>query len=48
MDDVRTTSEEIWGIFLHEFARWCGSEEVHKLIKLRPIDVLKSNTPSLL
>jgi len=26
VDDVRTTSEEAWGVFLREFKRWCGSD----------------------
>ena len=48
MDDVRTASEETWGVFLREFKRWCASEEVHALVKLRPINILEPDTPTLL
>lgn len=48
VDGVRISSDEVWSVFLREFKHWCASEEVDKLVKLRPIDVLKFNTPSLL
>ena len=31
--DVRTTSNEVWDVFLREFKRWGASEEGHELVK---------------
>ena len=45
MDDVRTPSEEAWGVFLREFKRWCASEEARALLSkpCRQIMSLHSN-----
>jgi hypothetical protein len=31
--DVRTASEEAWGVFLREFKHWCASKEVHEIAR---------------
>jgi len=36
VDDVRTASEETWGVFLREFKRWCTSDEIRELVKHLP------------
>jgi len=36
VNDVRTASEEAWGVFLRAFTRWCASEEGHELVKHLP------------
>ena len=37
VDAVRTSADQAWGVFLHEFKRWCASEEVHELVKQLPL-----------
>ncbi len=32
VDDVRTASEQAWGVFLRAFTRWCASEEARALL----------------
>jgi len=36
VDDVRTASEEVWGVFLREFTRWCASEDARTLLGKAP------------
>ena len=36
VDDVRTASEEGWGMFLREFKRWCASEEARSMVVKTP------------
>ncbi len=36
VDAVRTASDEVWGVFLREFKRWCASNDVGELVKHLP------------
>jgi len=36
VDVIRTAPDEIWGVFLREFRRWCASEELCELVKYLP------------
>jgi len=32
VDDVRTSSDEAWGVFLREFTHWCASDDARALL----------------
>ena len=40
VDDVRTSSDEAWGVFLREFKRWCASDDARTLLTKTPQRVI--------